>query len=95
MYAAVVPGAVYTGTSSDPLSVAIRWAQKERGGTQDGHVSVIGTTGVYAPDISWMLIGLDNNIADVLGANWPFLDRHALCPAALKAVVNRVLMVPS
>jgi hypothetical protein len=37
--AKVVPGALYTGGATDPLTLAIKEHERGRGGTQDGHVS--------------------------------------------------------
>lgn len=42
IFAAVVPGAPYTGLPNDPLTIAIIADQKDRrGNTQDGHISVL------------------------------------------------------
>jgi hypothetical protein len=96
IYGAVVPGSAYSGSPSDPLTIAIKYHQKLRGGTQDGHVSSIKNTtngGYYSGNIAWMLLALTNNIADALGDHWPRLDKHPQCPAALKAASLRVLTV--
>ncbi len=93
IYAAVVPGAPYTGDPTDPLSVVIKHQQKKRGGVQDGHVSKMQPSGVYASDMTWMLVILNNNIADVLGIDWPFLDRHPKCTGPLKELVTRTFDV--
>jgi hypothetical protein len=93
-WAAVKPGASYTGAETDPLSIAIKLHQKNRGGTQDGVVSSIKSeSGIYqnAPKKTWIMVALNNNIADVLGGNWPFLEKHGQCPAELKAASVRVL----
>ena len=90
-YGAVVPGAPYTGSPSDPLSNAIRVHEKFRGGTQDGVVSPIqNSTGRYSSK-AWIMIPLDNNVADSLGDDWPHLNRHPQCPNALAETVVRVL----
>jgi hypothetical protein len=95
IYAAVVPGAPYAGGFNDPLTKAIRCAQKARGGVQDGHVSVIkSSTGGYAENMTYMLIALNNNMVAALGNTWPHVDRHPLCPAALKQAVARLFYIP-
>lgn len=94
IYAKVVPGSHYTGNPNDPLSIAIKTHQKQLGGIQDGVVSSIkNSTGMYSADKAWMLAALNNNLADILGNNWPFLDRHPQCPPALRDVVSRVFMI--
>jgi len=91
-YLAVVPGATYNGAFSDPLSNAIRVHQKKRGGVQDGVVSSIkNNSGLYSAKLTWIMVALDNNIADVLGGGWPHVDRHPKCPTALRDVAIRVL----
>jgi hypothetical protein len=47
----------------------------------------------YAVNMTWMLVGLNNNIADVLGGNWPYLDRHPKSTAVLKALVTRTFVI--
>ncbi len=91
IFAAVVPGALYTGAANDPLSIAIRTHQKLKGGTQDGRVSPVqNSTGSYDGENLWMIQGLDNCMLDVLKSAWPRLDKHPKCPGALRAVVLRV-----
>jgi hypothetical protein len=94
IYKAVVPGAPYTGGYNDPLSIAIRCAQKHRGGVQDGHVSVIQSSGMYAENKTFMLVALNNSIIATIGQNWPLLDRHPQCPPALKQAVSRLFYMP-
>ena len=90
VYSAVVVGSTYTGAANDPLTLAIKRHQQRRGGTQDGRVSPIqSTSGVYDAAHTWILVVLSNNIKDVLGANWPHLDRHPKCPPALAAVSKK------
>jgi len=93
IYDAVVPGAVYTGNPSDPLSIAIKTKQKDHGGVQDGVVSLIHAGGTYAPGTPYVLVTLNNNIIDVLGDDWPWINRHPKCPAALKAAVDRTFRI--
>ncbi|BDC53010.1 hypothetical protein F183_A53250 [Bryobacterales bacterium F-183] len=95
IYSAVVPGAPYTGGYNDPLSIAIRQFQKERGGPQDGRVSVISGSGMISDKLGFMMVALNNNISDCITNNWPFIDRHSQCPGALKAVVGRSFVFSS
>ena len=89
------PGDPYGGKPDEPLSAAIKLHQKLRGGVQDGVVSAANNSaGQYAPQLFWMIVSLDQNVADVLGSNWPHIDRHPKCPSALKSsaqVVFRIL----
>jgi hypothetical protein len=93
VYEAVVVGVPCTGSPNDPLCKAIKMAQKKRGGVQDGWVSKIQPSGSYATNMSFMLVGLNNNIVDVLGGNWPYLDRHPKSTAALKELVGRTFVI--
>lgn len=88
VFEAVVPGAIYTGSPNDPLTLAILAQQKARGGTQDGHVSPIkGTT--YDGKHSWMLNTLINTIFDLAPNDYPRIDRIPQCPPALRAAVAK------
>jgi hypothetical protein len=41
-----------------------------------------------------MLVGLNNNMFDVLGqARWPYLNRLPKCTASLKEMVARVFQI--
>jgi hypothetical protein len=94
IFSLVVPGAAYNGGATDPLTVAIQYAQKKRGGVQDGHVSkVLSSGGYYSADKMWMLIGLNNQMSDVLGTNWPFLDRHPRSTTQLKDLITRTFVI--
>jgi hypothetical protein len=90
MFDKVVPGATYQGGAKEPLTLAIRGYQKFLGGTQDGHVSVIkGAVPMYGGSNVFMLMFLNNNIRDLVGKDYPRLDRHPSCPPALAASVRR------
>lgn len=83
LFAAVVPGAIYTGSPSDPLTLAIKRHQAMRGGTQDSRISPMQANQGY----NWMISALSNNISNYLATQWPRIDRHAKCPPALKPVI--------
>lgn len=87
-YSAVVPGSKYTGLPGDPLSVAIKVHQQERGGTQDGKVSPVQPSGAYGEHI-YMLVSLSNNIKYTNFNVWPLLHKVPNCPAALAAASRR------
>ncbi len=88
IFAAVVPGAPYSGSPSDPLSVAILAHQRARGGTQDGHVSVItSASGAYNSTNTFMLTALDVQIRRQMPNDYPRLDKHPKCPPALRSAV--------
>lgn len=86
----VTPGAMYTGAPDDPLTLAIKLHQAHRGGTQDGCVSALhlGQAPSYDGAHSFMLIPLQNNIRDMMPADYPRLDKHSACPPALRAAVQ-------
>ena len=92
----IVPGDRYSGDPNDPLSQAIRMHEKRHGGTQDGIVSPIhGSSGGYGPGIGFLMNSLNNNIFDVIGEKYPFLDAHPKCPPALKDAVTRLFRTHS
>ncbi len=89
---AVVLGAPYTGSPTDPLSLAIKYMQKRRGAAIDGRVSPCKQVGSMAQAIDlWMLTALVMHIRDELARNWPHLDRWPGCPPALAAVSRKVM----
>lgn len=91
IFAKVVPGASYTGSPTDPLTIAIKRHQALRGGTQDGHVSVMTGNMIYG-DASgahtFQLVALMNNIRDFTTSIYPRIDKHAKCPPILAAKVR-------
>jgi len=91
IYAAVVPGAGYNGSPTDPLTLAIKRHQASRGGTQDGHVSVMTGNMVYGDATgkhTFQMVALMNNIRDFTAGLYPRIDRHARCPSVLAAKVR-------
>lgn len=89
--AKVVPGAPYTGAPNDPLTLVIKAHQAERGGTQDGHVSVLppnGATLSYDGKHSFMILVLNNNMLDITKNDYPRIDKHPSCPSVLKQRVR-------
>ena len=91
VFTAVLVGKVYSGGASDPLTIAIRLLLKQLGGTQDGKISSIKSgTGLYdkVPH-TWAVRILSIRISEVLGTNWPHLDRHPQCPDKLATVSKR------
>jgi hypothetical protein len=91
IFALVRPGTSCTGREDDPLVRAIRAHQANRGGTQDGHVSVVPTSAGVYPDATgghtYMLISIINNMFDAMPQDFPRIDKHASCPGALKGVI--------
>ncbi len=86
----VVPGAPYSGQETDPLTRAIRAHEKERGGAQDGHVSVLAnlTNPSYDGVHVFIIVALNVQIRKQLPGNFPRLDKHPRCPPLLKAAVS-------
>ncbi len=90
IFAAVVPGAAYSGQENDLLTRAIRAHEKQRGGAQDGRVSVLTalTTGSYDGGAHMFVIaGLNYHLRHQLLSAFPRLDQHPRCPAVLRAAV--------
>jgi hypothetical protein len=87
IFAAVVPGAPYTGSAVDPLTVAIRHHQKTRGGMADGRISPAQHTITY----DWMILALSNNVSNHLTSIWPRIDRHPKCTPPLAEAVLKCL----
>ena len=87
----VMPGAPYSGVDNDPLTLAIQEHQIQRGGTRDGHVSpVTGSSGMYSTidgPHTFQLLVLVNNMRDLLGRDFPRIDKHERCPQALRDAV--------
>jgi hypothetical protein len=73
--------------------------QKNRGGTQDGVVSVarISNTStnreLYDGAHSWIVISLDNNMRDVAGDIYPRVDRHADSGPDVSNAIKRIFGV--
>ena len=90
VFSAVVPGTAYLGAASDPLTLAIKADQAAGTGTKDGIVSVIHGGAIYGPGRghTFLLISLVNDIRKLLGTDFPRIDKHAKCPAALAARVR-------
>ena len=91
----VIPGAPYSGSASDPLSLAIAAHQVLRGGIQDRKVSPIreaSLTRTYDGKHTWMLVALNNYLQNVMGREWPRLDRleQPKCPEALRKISKRL-----
>ena len=90
--ATVVPGAAYNGAPNDPLTLAILADQRARGGTQDGHISVMkGNTDGYMQATGrhgYILAFLNNNMRDVMQGLFPRIDRHTDCPTILAGLVK-------
>lgn len=85
----IVPGARCDGTPNDPLVKVIKSHQADRGGTQDGHVSVISSTsGSYDGQHAFLLVILNNNIALVSPEVFPRMDKIPGCPPTLAAKVR-------
>src|SRR3982751_2416642 len=57
---AVVVGAPYSGAPNDPLTIAIKTDERTRGGTQDGHISVIRGAVSYDGAHLYLLARLTN-----------------------------------
>jgi hypothetical protein len=92
VYSKVVPGATYTGAPGDPLTLAIAAHERSRGGTQDGHVSKLHGTGAYNchhQHLGMIMLALTNCMRQLLGRDFPRIDKHPKCPAGLAASIRR------
>lgn len=91
----IKPGERYTGLPSDALTKAIDADEIRRGVKPDGHVSrmhgglryAAGTRGTEP----FLLVGLCNNIADVLQQVYPRIDLDPRCPSTLAAHIKKLL----
>ena len=91
IFALVVPGAPYSGQENDPLTRAIRGHEKQRGGAQDGHVSVLTSLTNASYDggaHTFLIVSLNYQLRKYLPGNFPRLDKHPRCPPLLRAAVN-------
>jgi hypothetical protein len=86
----VVPGAPYTGSPTDPLTLSIKAHQRARGGTQDGRVSPFTNASGFYGEQTWMIISLVVNIIIVYSELYPRLDKAPNCPPVLAATVRRM-----
>ena len=89
-FAAVVPGAPYSGQENDPLTRAIRGHEKQRGGAQDGRVSVASPNNASYDGgaHTFLIVSLNYQLRKYLPGNFPRLDKHPRCPSLLRAAVN-------
>ncbi len=88
--AAVVPGAPYSGSPTDPLTLAIKAHQRVRGGTQDGRVSPFTSASGYYSEQTWMIISLIGRMMNYCPNIYPRLDKGPMCPPALAAASRRI-----
>jgi hypothetical protein len=91
-YANISPGAKYSGSPSDPLSLAIRAHEASRGGTQDGHVSAMKNSAFYDAHHFFMVAALNNSLRDVMQGDYPRIDKHKKCPIDLRNSVLSILL---
>jgi hypothetical protein len=96
IYAAVKPGAAFTGREDDPLIRAIRAHQKARGGMQDGRISVMRGNFYHMSDgpHTFMVTALNNNLVDMMPDDYPRLDKHPICPQAVRDAVRSHCLPP-
>jgi hypothetical protein len=101
IYSRVPLNSFCDGTPSDPLVQAILAHQRSRGGTQDGHVSMVSTdNGVYTSGSGsqhvFMLIAIVNNIHDEIPDDWPRIDKLGdRCPVPLRTAIARECAIPA
>ena len=91
VYAAVRPGNAFSGLASDPLSIAIRTLQGAKGGTQDGIVSALpanSTTSYDGGRYYRMLSFLLSSAYMITSETWPRMDKHPVCPQALRKKIK-------
>ena len=88
IFALVVPGAPYSGLPNDPLTIAIVADQKDRGGTQDGHISVLTNLagGTYDGSHAFIIVGLNFSMRAAIPEAFPRIDKHPQCPPQLRTV---------
>lgn len=91
-FSKIALGTPCSGQEDDPLVRAIRAHEASRGGTQDGVVSPLSQGHVIYSDAqgqhALILVALNNSMKDILGDQYPRIDKHDQCPADLKALVG-------
>jgi hypothetical protein len=87
----IVPGAAYSGAPQDPLTLAIKAHERSRGGTQDGHVSVVRSGGTYGKH-TYIVVALNLSLVDTLKGDYPRLDKHPRCPVFLGSRIQKILV---
>ncbi len=90
-FASVIPGGPYFGQENEPLTRAIRAHEKQRGGSQDGHVSVPNSLTNASYDggaHTFLIVSLNYQLRRQLPGNFPRLDKHPRCPPLIRAAVN-------
>lgn len=91
----VRPGDRYTGALNDPLTKSIEADEIRRGIKPDGHVSRMHGGLRYAAGARgtepFLLVGLCNNISDVLQQVYPRIDLDSRCPGNLAAHIKKLL----
>ena len=91
-FAAVKPGVPYFGAADDPLTVSIRAHEASRGGAQDGLVSVARGASYDGGKHTFIIIALNNAIRDTMIQDFPRVDKHPQCPAALRVSALLILL---
>jgi hypothetical protein len=86
----VRPDAPYTGSPSDPLSIAILLHEANRGGPADGHVSVMKNAMNYEPRHSFIMTAINNSLYQVMPADFPRVDKHPKCQSKLRASILNI-----
>ena len=94
-FAKVIPGSPYSGSPSDPLSLAIAAHERIRKIAADGRVSRMRGGATFHPGPKgqevYLLAALDNNIAEVLKRIYPRIELDPKCPAQLGAHVKQLI----
>ena len=90
--AKIVPGAEYRGAPNDPLTLAIAAHEAFRGGPRDGHVSVARGAENYDAGHKFIIVILNNCLNATMRHDFPRLDKHPLCPGALRVSVLKMLL---
>jgi hypothetical protein len=84
------------GPYGDDLQAVIDAHQADRGGTQDGAISVDrGTTfnhERYDSTHGWIIALLNNNMLDVIGDIYPRIDKSDFSGPAISAIVKKLLI---
>lgn len=90
------PGEPYSGALNDPLTKSIEADEIRRGVKPDGHVSRMhGGGNTYAAGARgrepFLIVGLCNNISDVMQSVYPRIDLDSRCPSNLAAYIKNLL----
>lgn len=84
------------GPFDNDLHEVIVLHQRQRGGTQDGIVSVakpnIAPSGEYDGSHLWIVLAMNESMREIMPEEYPRIDKHQQSGAAISSAVKRILL---